>query len=123
MYAEFEIEITVKPNWFKRKFGIRFDMLSFFRMMEEFGIALGDDMGKLSKVPFDEMLCTAVFTGYESYCFKHKRKMLYTKDQILKWTDNGIITRGHFKQIGGLWTEFMADWTEKNEKKKVKAGV
>lgn len=119
---EFEIVIQVKPNWMKRRFGIRFDMLSFFRMMEEFGLTLGDDMSKLSKVPYDEMLCTAVYTGYESYCFRHKRRVLYSKETILKWTDSGVITRLHFKQIGALWVEFMADWTDKTEKKK-KAGA
>ena len=118
---EFETIIKFKPGWFTKQLGIRFDMLCFFRMLEEFGIGIGDDISQISKVPFDEMLAVAVYTGAESYCVHHKEKVWFTKDQVLKWIDDSKITRGHFKTLGALWQGFMKDYTEASDKKKVKA--
>ena len=96
-------------------------MLAFFRMLESFGINLGDDVTAISKVPYDEMLCVAIAAGYESYCFKHKQVMKYDRELILKWIDEGIITRGNFKSLGALWNDFMKDYTAVTDKKKVTA--
>jgi hypothetical protein len=120
MNAEHQLVITIKPGWFKKQIGVRFDMLCFFSMLEEFGIGLGDDVGGISKVPYDEMLSIAVYTGYQSYCFKHKQVPKYSKDDILKWVDNSVITRGHFKLLGALWNDFMKDYTDVEKKKKAK---
>ena len=121
MTAEHEIVIKVKRGLLRRPVGIRFDMLAFFRMLESFGINLGDDVTAISKVPYDEMLCVAIAAGYESYCFKHKQVMKYDRDLILKWIDDSVITRGHMKILGNLWNDFMKDYTAVTDKKKVTA--
>lgn len=117
MQAEHEIIIKIKPGWFKKSLGIRFDMLAFFRMLEAFGIELGDDISGISKIPYDEMICTAIAAGYESYCFEHKKLPKYKRDKILKWIDDSIITRGHMKSLGKLWEDFMKDYTGEKKKK------
>ena len=121
MRAEHEIVITVKPGYFTRQVGVRFDMLAFFRMLEAFGIDLGDDISGIGKIPYDEMICTAIAAGYESYCFEHARKRKYSREVILKWIDDSVITRGHMKTLGALWAEFMKDYTGEEKKKKAKA--
>ena len=118
MTTDFETVIEFKPGWFKKRLGVRFDMLCFFRMLEEFGIGLGDDISAINKVPFDEILSVAVYTGAESYCVHHKKKVWFTKSEVLKWIDNSKITRAHFKTLGVLWQDFMKDYTEGVDKKK-----
>jgi hypothetical protein len=90
-------------------------MLCFFRLLEEFGIGLGDDVSQISKVPFDEMIAMGIYTGAESYCFEHKLKFKLKKETILKWVDDSVITRRHMKDIGSLWLEFMATYTDKKK--------
>jgi hypothetical protein len=104
----------------RRDLGIRFDMLAFFRMLEEFGIGLGDDISALGKVPYDEMIAVAIYTGAESYCFHTKKNKWFDRAGVLGWVDDSVITRGHMKQISELWAEFMKDYADVN-KKKVKA--
>lgn len=120
MMQDFETIIEFKNGWLKKRLGVRFDMLCFFRMLEEFGIELGDDVSELNKIPFDERLAVAVYTGAESYCVRHKQKVWFTKDQVLKWIDDSKITRGHFKTLGALWQEFIKDFEDRTEKKKAK---
>lgn len=117
MKPEHEIVIKIKPGWFKQSLGIRFDMLCFFRLLEEFGIGLGDDVSAISKVPFDDMIATAIFTGAESYAFHHKQIMRYDKARILQLVDDSKITRGQLKDIGKLWLQFMATYTDNDKKK------
>ena len=120
MQAEFETVIRIKPGYFTKSIGVRFDMLCFFRMLEEFGIELGKDISAISKIPYDEMLCVAVYTGMQSYCFEHGKRMKYDKKTVMQWMEDSKITRAHFKTLGGMWNEFMAEYT--GEKKKVKEG-
>lgn len=119
MKAEFETVITFRPGWLKKRLGIRFDMLAFFRMLEEFGIGLGDDISQIGKIPFDELLSVAIFTGAESYAFHHRKTVWFDKATVLRWIDDSKLTRGNLKELGVLWSDFMADYT-KSEKKKVK---
>lgn len=94
-------------------------MLCFFRMLEEFGLKLGDDINEISKRPFDEILAVAIFTGAESYSFHHKQKLTVTKSKVLQWVDDSIITRKQYKELGMMWVEFMQTF---DDKKKPKAG-
>ena len=112
-----ELVIKIKPGLFKRKLGVRFDMLAFFCMMEDFDIGLGEEIGKISTIPYDEMICVAVYTGMKSYNFRHGKKDRYSKKKILGWIDDGVINRNHMKQLGALWNDFMRSFD--NDKKKV----
>lgn len=118
MFAEHEITITVKPRLFKKQLPIRFDMLAFFSVLEEFGIGLNEDISEIGKIPYDEMICVAIYAGHKSYCFEHDNKMVARKEVILKWVDESIVTRKHLKEINAMWLDFIKDYTEK---KKVKA--
>jgi hypothetical protein len=116
--TDFELVLRIRPGLFYKNVGVRFDMLCFFRMLEEFGIKLGDDIGQISKTPFDELLAVAIFTGAESYAFHHKKRFQLSKSKVLSWVDNSIITRKQYKELGQMWLEFMQTF---DEKKKVKA--
>ena len=117
MNSEFELTITVKPRLRKKHLGIRFDMLAFFIILEEFGIKLGDDVSQISKVPFDDMISVAIYAGARSYCVHNKRVVWFDKAKVLYWVDESIIKRGDMKKIGELWMEFMEDFTKNNKVK------
>lgn len=120
MYADHELVIKIQGRFRSRKLGIRFDMLCFFRMMEEFGLSLGDEMTALKDVNYEDMLNVAIFTGHESYCWQHKRPVKFNKKQIFAFIEDSKITRSHYKQIGQMWNDFMADFQGGGDKKKAK---
>ncbi len=86
--------------------------------MEELGIKLTDPVNNLQRVPVDELLSVAIFAGAEAYAFHHKEKFKLTKAKVIGWIDDSIITRKHFKELMGLWMEFMATYSDETDKKK-----
>ena len=116
------LKIKIPGRFFSRTkyLGIRFDMLSFFRLMEEFGIGLGDDMSQISKIPPDDLISVAVYTGAESYCVYHRIPVWFNKDDVLEWINESIIKIKDMKEVGALWFDFMNDFNnaEGDEKKK-----
>lgn len=99
--------------------GVRFDMLAFFTILEEFDIALTDEVSQISKVPFDELITTAVYAGAKSYCVEHRQRLWFTKEQVLEWVDESVIKRKDMQLIGKLWMDFMQ--TFDSQKKTTKA--
>jgi len=124
METQFELvfDLKMRRGFFTRtvKYGIRFDMICYFTIMKELGIKLGDEVNSLSKHSIDEVLTVAVYAGGRSYAFEHNLPFKYTREDIDRWVEDSIITRKHWKDIGKMWTEFIASFADA-DKKKVKA--
>lgn len=115
---KFDIKFRKRFWTVTKPYGVRFDMLAWFQLAKELGIELDQDAGQMfGKLQFDEVVSMAVYAGGLSYCFEHKQTVWFTREEVLKWVDESIITRGQMREIGTMWVEFIRTFASEAEKK------
>ena len=87
-----ETFITVKKGLLKKRIGLRFDMTTYFYLMELHGIDINSGIDDPEKFMTGTIHCAAI-----RFNEKHTKKIWFNEQNVVKWKETW--SRKHFYYI------------------------